>query len=171
MDGIRDRLPDKLRLNTQTWGPHRFALTRLIDGIAQEVYMALGDDELNPREAEDLLGHLGMASWYLYEPGSQRRRLMSPTGGRRKYPSYKSDFSSRRRRNQQRQLTIDIPICSKGTGGSKSRKGRMEDADRELLRFIQGLDDVNGDTHDWEKRAAAIRTALPAEVDYYKVGN
>jgi hypothetical protein len=173
MDNIKNSLPDKLTLDTQTWGPRRFALVRLVDALAQDVYVAFAEADLTPRDAEGLLGHLGMAAWYLYMPGSQKRRLMSPTGGRRRYPSYKKSFPRRRRRRRhlqqqqqqyqeqllhhntpiyhpeelERALAISIPFCNAGSkkSGKSRRKGYMDDADEELEDFLDELDDLDDD--------------------------
>jgi hypothetical protein len=185
MDNIKNTLPKKLQIDTQTWGPRRFALVRLVDAIAQEVYMAMGEEDITPRDAEELLSHLGMAAWYLYMPGSQRRRLMSPTGGRRRYPSYKTPFrrledasppNTHKHRYSpiagERKLDVEIPICKGTKKSNKNRKGNMSDAHEELTYFISDLDDMDDvDPHDWEERAEAIQDALPVDIAYYSIKN
>lgn len=166
MDDIRKTLPKKLRIDTQTWGPRRFALVRLVDGIAQEVYMEMGDGIISPRHAEELLGHLGMAAWYLYRPGSQRRRLMSPSGGRRRFPSFKKSFHRRLGSSNDDSADVRIPVCGHASKSGRSRKGYMNGADKELRLFKEALEDMDIDAHDWEDRATAIQDALPFDVEY-----
>ena len=55
-----------------------------------------------------------MAACYLYPPGSQRRRLMSPTGGRRMYNKYDKPFDRRRH-------------LDGGNNSSKRKRGRLAD--------------------------------------------
>ena len=96
-DNLRKSLPKNIQIDTQTWGLRRFALVRIVDALSQDMYVALHEGDLTPRDAQNLLDHLGEAAFYLYQPGSMLRRLMSPTGGRREFNTYKKPLTVNRR--------------------------------------------------------------------------
>jgi hypothetical protein len=169
-----------------------------VDAIAQEVFASFGAGDLSPRDAQDLLGSLGEAAFHLYKPGSQVRRLMSPTGGRRQFNKYDKELAENRRRRRRRRLRgvasrelkdddndrVRIPICPKAKGGKKSagkskHKSPMNAAEKELQHFIDHLkylEDKNRiggipeatGVDEWIEQSEAIIAAIPDDVEYYK---
>lgn len=170
-------LPKHFKIDTQTWGPRRFGLVRLVDALAQDVYNSLDSERLTPRDAQELLGRLGETAFYLYPPGSMRRRLMSPTGGRRKFNGYKQTLNRRRhlRGLNDHDDPVRIPVCKRGSPKSQTRgKTDMNKAEDELLAFVQALNQLadrgrvdSASKGPWVDMAEAIIAALPEDVEYY----
>ena len=173
---LAEKLYYALDVEPDNWGPRKFALTNLVDSLAQDVYRAFAEGRISGRDAEALLYNLNSAASELYKATTKKHQMISVVNPW-KY-SYRRRLSLEERREEtRRRLAEDDGAFAERNLKSKSSGCRRRlgydyndayhylDAFIDHLKYLKNagrLSEVTNERYSgWIDLAKAIKGHLP----------
>ena len=137
---MAEKLYHYLDVDTDSWGPRRFALVVWVNCIAHDIYAAFNDDLLSGRDTEALLDLLNDVTDHLYAPGTRKQQMIS-LGGEDPFGDYPKKRGHRRRRamleerrQESRRRMKEDQFHSTGTSTPGNRQQQQQQQQRRELK-------------------------------------